>query len=39
MDQLKAHTTYAIKSLQDSAMHSDIYSLRYFVRHNYVIMH
>ena len=26
MDQLKAHTTkYAIKSLQDSDIHSDIY--------------
>ena len=40
MDELKAHTTkYAIKSLQDSDIHSDIYSFRYFVRHNYVIMH
>ena len=40
MHELKAHTTkYAIKCLPDSDIHSDIYCFRYFVRHNYVIMH
>ena len=40
MDELKAHATkYAIKCLQHSDIHSDIYCFRYFVRHNYVIMH